>query len=153
MYNFTTPKRGEPLDLTMMSQMSQYINEINAKLLESKSANSSLEAPVRLKVGTEDVTIWTGKTLVAQNINPVSSIKDLKVIDWYSPFDITFRSIPVVTATPFCNSTKGTVSPNACWIEEVTTNGVKGKFRFIESPKQTETVYVMVIAIGQGQVA
>jgi hypothetical protein len=153
MYNFSLPYRGDPLDLTMMSQMAQYIDEINSKLLENKSATSSLEAPVRLKVETDNLTVWTGKILVAQNIKPVSNINDLERINWYAPFDISFRSVPIVTATPFCNSTDGgTKSANTVWLHEVTTTGVRGKFKFTESPRQVEDVYVMIIAVGEGVV-
>jgi hypothetical protein len=151
MFNFNLPARGEPIDLTLMSQMATYLNEINQKLLEQKSATSSLEAPVRLKVETEDLTIWTGKILVAQNIAPVTDPDKLERINWRADFDISFRSIPVVTATPFCNSTGGgTISSNSCWLHEVTPTGCKGKFKFNESPRQVEDVYVMIIAIGEG---
>lgn len=153
MYNFSLPSAGSPLDLSLMSQMAQYIDEINTKLLENKSATSSLEAPVRLKVETDNLTIWTGRILVAQNIKPVSNINELERINWYAPFDISFRSVPVVTATPFCNSTGGgTISANTVWLHEVTTTGVKGKFKFTESPKQVEDVYLNIIAIGEGVV-
>lgn len=153
MFNFSVPAAGEPLDLTMMTQMAQYIDEVNTKLLEERSATSSLEAPVRLKVETDNLVVWTGKILVAQNIKPVSSIKELDPINWYAPFDVSFTSIPVVTATPFCNSTGGgTVSANTVWLHEVTPTGVRGKFKFTESPKRVEDVYLNIIAIGEGSV-
>ena len=153
MYNFSPPGRGEPFDLTMLGQMAEYINDINTKLLEAKSATSSLQAPVRLKVETDNLTIFTSKTLVAQNVKPVSNINELERINFYVPFDVSFRSIPVVTATPYCDSTGGgTISANTVWLHEVTTTGAKGKFKFTESPRRTEDVYVMVIAIGEGVV-
>lgn len=150
MFNFTVPQRGEPIDLTHLVQMSTYINEINSKIYEQKSALSSLEAPVRLKVETDDLTVWTGKVLVRKDIQP----KDpLERINWSATFDITFRSIPIVTATAFCNTTgAGTISSNTVWLHEITTSTVKGRFKFLEAPRQTETVWVNIIAIGEGVV-
>jgi hypothetical protein len=150
MFNFSPPGRGEPLDLTMMAQMAAYIDEVNTKIFEQKSAYSSLDAPVRLKVETDDLTMWTGKILVKRGIKPADP---LERILWAAPFDITFKSVPVVTATPFCNSTGGgTISSNSVWLHEVTPNGCKGRFKFNEKPKQTEDVFVMIIAVGEGVV-
>lgn len=149
MFNFNLPARGEPIDLTLMSQMATYLNDINQQLLEQKSATSSLEAPVRLKVETDNLTVWTGKVLIAQGIQPVTDPSTLSIISWSAGFDITFRSVPVVTATPFG---RDSVTGNSCWLHEVTPTGCKGKFKFYESPRQTEDIYAMVIAIGEGVV-
>jgi hypothetical protein len=148
-FNFNLPARGEPLDLTLMSQMATYLNEITQQLLEQRSATSSLEAPARLKVETDNVTIWTGQILVAQGIQPVSNPAALPTISWGANFDISFRSIPVVTATAFGRET---ITGNSCWLYDVSTTGCKGKFKFYESPKQPEDIYVMVTAIGEGVV-
>lgn len=149
MFNFNLPARGEPIDLTLMSQMATYLNDINQQLLEQKSATSSLEAPARLKVETDNLTFWTGKVLIAQGVQPVTDATALSIISWRADFDITFRSIPVVTATAFG---RDSATGNSCWLHEVTPTGCKGKFKFYESPKQAEDVYVMVIAIGEGVV-
>lgn len=149
-FNFNFPYGGEPIDLTVLSEMAGYLNEINQALLEQKSALSSLEAPARLKVETDNVTIWTGKILVQQNILPVSNPTAMPAINWSVGFDVSFRSIPVVTATPY--SPGGTVASNSCWLYEITQTGCKGKFRFIESPEKAQDIYVMITAIGEGVV-
>lgn len=151
MYNFRPLTGGEPIDLAYLAQMSQYISDINSKIYAQKSALSSLQSSVRLKVETDDLTIWTGKVLVKSGIKTTDP---LERINWAANFDITFKSIPVVTATPFCSSTgAGTISSNSVWLHEVTQSGVKGRFKFNEKPKREENVYVMIIAIGQGVVS
>lgn len=150
-YNYTMPGAGDPLDLTMLSQMATYIAEINAKLLAERTAFSSLQSTTRLKVSTDDVTIWTGKILVATGVKPVSDIKNLSTYNWNATFDISFTSVPVVTVTPFL-STSGQSAANSCWIKSITSTGVSGSFKFVESPKRTEDVYVLITAIGGGVV-
>jgi hypothetical protein len=151
MFNFKAPSQGEPIDLALLSQMAQYVANINQAVLEAKSSKSSLNSAVRLNVDTSDVTIWTGKVLVASNVQPKAADPH---INWTAPFDITFTSVPIVTATVYCDTTGGgTIAPSAVWLHEITPTGVKGKFKWLGDTSKTETVYVQVIAIGQGVVS
>lgn len=151
MFNFKAPSQGEPIDLSLLSQMAQYVANINQKILETKSSRSSLQSAVRLNIDTADVTIWTGKVLIASNVQPKATDAH---INWTAPFDITFTSVPVVTATVYCDTTGGgTIAPSAVWLHEITPTGVKGKFKWLGDTSKTETVYAQVIAIGQGLVS
>lgn len=150
MYNFKPPSRGEPIDVTMLSKMAEYIANINEQLLSDRTAKSSLYAPVRVQVETPDTTIWTGKVLIAENTVPKA---DAERVNWSANFDIPFKTVPIVTATPYCDTTGGgTIAPSAIWIHEVTTTGVKGKWKWLGTTTKTETVYAMIIAVGEGLV-
>lgn len=149
MFNLRTPAAGEPWDVTALAQLSEHIRQINQKLMERRSAKSSLQAPVRLKVDTEDTTIWTGKVLIADNVVPNPSANH---VNWSANFDITFKSVPVVTASTFCATSGGTIAANAIWLHEVTPVGVKGRFKWLGTTTRPETVYAMIIAVGEGSV-
>lgn len=152
MYNFTGLAQGEPVDLAMLSQMAQYIADLNQQVLEQKSASSSLQSAVRLHIDTADVTIWTGKVLIASDSTPNAEAGNH--VNWSAPFDITFTSVPIVTATVYCDTTGGgTIAPSAVWLHEITPTGVKGKFKWLGTTTKQETVYAQVIAIGQGVVS
>lgn len=137
-----------PWDVGLLAKLSQTLISINQTLLENKSSKSSLYSKVRRKVDTEDVSIWTGKVLIASNVTPNP---DSSHVNWSTTFDINFKSTPVVTATVFCDSTGGgTIAPSAVWIHEVTPTGVKGKFKWLGKTSKKETVYVMLVAVGEG---
>ena len=157
-YNFSDIARGEPIDVSYLAQMSQYINHVNEMLRQDKSSHSSLfndNAPRRY-IDTADVSIWTGKVRIISGSVPKATAER---VNWSTSFTgISFKTIPIVTATPFCNSDTGTgpgtVSSSAIWIHEITTHGVKGKWKWLgPNTHQKETVYALVIAIGEGQVA
>lgn len=149
MYNFKTPVRGEPIDVTMLAKMGTYIANINEQLLSDRSAKSSVWGPIQSHIETPDLTIWTGKVYIGEVKGGVETDRIL----WNASFDIPFESIPIVTATPYCDTTGGgTKTSNSIWIHEVTSTGVKGRFRFNAIPARDEVIYALVIAIGKGQV-
>lgn len=151
MYNFTPAKRGEPIDITMLGKMSEYIVSINEQLLSNRSAKSSIWSPVRSQIETPDLTIWTGKVLIAEGTIPKA---DAERVNWSATFDIPFKSTPIVTATPYCDTTGGgTIAPSTIWIHEITPTGVKGKWKWLGTTTKVETVYALVIAVGEGVVA
>lgn len=151
MYNFKPPVRGEPIDVTSLAKMGEYISNINEVLLSNRSAKSSPYAPVRTHVETPDMTIWTGKILIAEGTIPNANAER---VNWSAAFDIPFKTVPIVTATPYCDTTGGgTIAPSTIWIHEITTTGVKGKWKWLGTTTKTETVYALVIAIGEGAVA
>lgn len=149
---FRPPSQGEPIDLSMMSQMAQYIYEMNTKT--SSGVTSSLEASNRLIVPSRHVAIWTGKIHVQDDIKPVSSVKKLKRYTWKANFDgANFTSTPIVTATNYCDTTGGgTQAANTCWIKQITPQFVSGTSKFTQSPYQTESLWVLIIAVGLGTV-
>lgn len=150
MYNFNSLPRGEPIDVTWLAKMATYIANINEQLLAAKQAKSSIWGPVRSQVDTSDLTIWTDKVYIGEAKGGVEQDRIL----WSASFDIPFESVPIVTVTPFCETTGGgTKTSNSIWLHEVTTTGVKGRFRFNGIPAQDETIYGLVIAIGKGQVS
>ena len=150
MYNFKPPARGEPIDVTMLAKMAEYIANINEQLLSDRTAKSSLWSPVRVQVETPDLTIWTGKILVAENTVPKA---DADRVNWSANFDIPFKTVPIVTATPYCDTSGGgTKAPSTVWIHEITTTGVKGKWKWLGTTTATETVYILLIAVGEGLV-
>lgn len=152
MYNFKTPSRGEPIDVTTLAKMGEYIAGINEKLLADRSAKSSVWAPVPTHVDTADLTVWTGKILIADGTVPKSNSER---VNWSANFDIPFRTVPIVTATPYCDTTGGgTKSASSIWIHNITTTGVKGKWNWVKvDGSNQETVYALIIAIGEGLVS
>ena len=89
--------------------------------------------------------------MVAENTVPKA---DAERVNWSANFDIPFKTVPIVTATPYCDTTGGgTIAPSTAWIHEITTTGVKGKWKWLGTTTKTETVYVLLIAVGEGLVA
>jgi hypothetical protein len=134
----------------MFGRMASQIGEINAKLNRLESAMSSLWAPTQRRVETPDVTIWTSKILVVSGSVPKANSP---TVNWSATFDVNFKEPPIVTATPFCNTTGGaTLVPSTAWIHQITTNQVRGKWKWLGTSTVKETVYVLVVAIGVGDV-
>jgi hypothetical protein len=148
------PLPGEPIDLMFFSTLTQYLNDINAAVVQNKRAFSSLYGNPRKPVETEDLVVWTDRVLVPESFHKLpasTSVRKLKRVNWHVDFNAGFTSVPVVTATPFCETTgAGTIASNSCWLYRVTINEVRGKFKFNEAPYRDETVWINVIAIGPG---
>jgi hypothetical protein len=149
--NIPVPVAGEPIDMTFLTSLTTYLNQINAKLVSDKRSMSSLDGSPRYKLQTDDVVIWTGKTQSLGPFKPVTSLKSLERVNWSVQFDTEFYAIPIVMAIPYCDTTDGgTISSNSIWLHKITQTAVYGKFKFNESPRQEERVHVHVIAIGPG---
>lgn len=151
MYNFKPYTRGEPIDVTALATMSSYIAEINAKLLSERSSQSSIhltETDTRKSLDTSNLAIWTGKVFIIGGTVPKA---DAERVNWHADFDVMFKYPPIVTATPYCDTSGGgTIAPSTIWIHSVTKSGVKGKWKWLGTTTKVETVYAHVIAIGEG---
>jgi hypothetical protein len=151
MSQFSPVPRGTPIDVSLLSRMSEYVWNINQTIQSLRTAKSSPWSTSRQTIDTDNMSIWTSKELIVSNSVPDPNATH---VNWAVRFEgITFKSVPIVTVTPYCDTTGGgTIAPNVVWIHEITPTGVKGKFKWLGKTTKTENVYALIIAVGQGAV-
>jgi hypothetical protein len=148
--NLSSVVPGFPVDATMLTNMNQQIQRLNEQLFVKSYSMSDMWGTSRKKVPTPELSIWTGKILIVQNSKPTDKIE--RVL-FGATFTIPFKTIPIVTATPYCDTTGGgTTSASTIWIHSISTTGFRARWKWLEKPSQAETVYALVTAVGQGQI-
>lgn len=147
-FNFKPFTAGEPIDVTTLSKMSEYIVSINSQLVADKQAKSSPHG--YRDIDTSDMAIWTGQVLMKAGTTPNEK---MRAEPWSASFDIPFAARPIVTVTPYCDTTGGgTIAPIAIWLNNITLTGVKGSWKWLGTTTRVENIYALIIAIGPGQI-
>jgi hypothetical protein len=139
------PQRGQPLDVTFISDIVRSVNDLYDKVAIKISAYASLwTLSGRKQVRSSEVKFVSGQV----KINTEKTTNADQYVDFEYRFDIAFKYPPVVTATPISlRATASNAAKNATVIlTSVTTSSVRGAVKFETSGEFT--VGVNVIAIG-----
>lgn len=138
------PQRGQPLDVTFISDIVRAVNDLYDKVAIKVSAYANLwTVSGRKQVRASEVKFVTGQV----KINTEKTTAADQYVDFEYRFDIAFKFPPVVTATPISSDTASVAAKNATVIlTNVTTNSVKGTVKF--EIAGSFSVSVNVIAIG-----
>lgn len=139
------PQRGQPLDVTFISDIVRSINDLYDKVAIKVSAYANLWTVTgRKQVRSSEVKFVTGQV----KINTEKTTSNDQYVDFEYRFDIAFRYPPVTTATPISlRDTASKSSKDATVIlTSVTTNSVRGTVKF--ETKGEFTVGVNIIAVG-----
>lgn len=139
------PQRGQPLDVTFISDIVRSINDLYDKVAIKISAYASLwTVSGRKQVRSSEVKFVSGQV----KINTEKTTNADQYVEFEYRFDIAFKYPPVVTASPISlRDTASTAAKNATIVlTSVTTNSVRGVAKFETSGEFT--VGVNIIAIG-----
>jgi hypothetical protein len=139
------PQRGQPLDVTFISDIVRSVNDLYDKVAIKISAYASLwTLSGRKQVRSSEVKFVSGQV----KINTEKAASASFYVDFEYRFDIAFKYPPVVTATPISlRSTASNAAKNATVIlTNVTTSSVNGSVKFETAGEFT--VGVNIIAIG-----
>jgi hypothetical protein len=139
------PQRGQPLDVTFLSDIVRSVNDLYDKVAIKVSAYASLwTASGRKQIRSSEVKFVSGQV----KVNTEKTTSTDQYVDFEYRFDIAFKFPPVVTATPI--SLRATTSKAAkdatVILTSVGTNSVRGTVKFETIGEFT--VGVNIIAIG-----
>jgi hypothetical protein len=139
------PQKGQPLDVTFISDIIRSVNDLYDKVAIKVSAYANLwTVNGRKQVRSSEVKFVSGQV----KINTEKTTNNDQYVDFEYRFDIAFKFPPVVTATPISLETTPSKSAKDATVivTTVTTNSVKGTVKF--ETKGEFTVGVNIIAIG-----
>ena len=139
------PQKGQPLDVTFVSDIIRSINDLYDKVAIKVSAYANLwTINGRKQVRSSEIKFVSGQVKISTEKTTSAN----QYVDFEYRFDIAFKYPPVVTATPI--SLRATASKAAkdasVIITDVTTNSVKGTAKFETAGEFT--VGVNLVAIG-----
>ena len=139
------PQRGQPLDVSFLYDIVNSINELWGKIAINISSYSTLWTKEQSyqNVRSSEVKIFTAQyEIPSDSIGKEDEYKTFSV-----DFGISFKYVPVVTATPIASTTASAADKSAtAIITEVSTSKVSGVVKF--PTKGTASVSVNIIAIG-----
>ena len=139
------PQKGQPLDVTFISDIVRSVNDLYDKVAIKVSAYANLwTVNGRKQVRSSEVKFVSGQV----KINTEKTTSNDQYVDFEYRFDIAFKFPPVVTATPISvdrNASKSAKDATVI-LTEVTTNSVRGTAKF--ETKGDFSVAINIIAIG-----
>ena len=138
------PQRGQPLDVTFISDIVRAVNDLYDKVAIKVSAYANLwTISGRKQVRSSEVKFVSGQVKI--NLDKTTTAD--QYVDFEYRFDIAFKFPPVVTATPISSGSATKAAKDATVIlTNVTTNSVQGTVKF--ETIGNISVSVNVIAIG-----
>jgi len=147
--NITVPVPGEPIDLSFMTTLAQYISDLNNERLASRKALSSMYTSAgNIPLETEDIAVWTGVAgpfSIATGTAPTTTSWGVN----YSA-QIGFTAAPIISIAPIVSP--GNKIGLTCWVTKTGLTGTSGFFIFNANTTQVERVSIHVTAIGPGRV-
>jgi hypothetical protein len=137
------PQRGQPVDVTFLSDIVSSINDLYNQIVVKVSAYASIWVPGgRKQVRISEVKLFTTQI----SITVKNAAADAMVI-FNGSFDIGFKNPPIVVATPF--GTTKAIRNSSVTIDSVDTASFKGYVNLETAIGATaETITINVIAIG-----
>jgi hypothetical protein len=139
------PQRGQPLDVTFISDIVRSINDLYDKVAIKVSAYANLwTVGGRKQVRSSEIKFVSGQV----KINTEKTTSADQYVDFEYRFDIAFKFPPVVTATPISLNQNASKSAKDATVilTGVTTNSVKGTVKFETTGEFS--VGINLIAIG-----
>jgi hypothetical protein len=140
------PQRGQPLDVTFISDIVRSVNDLYDKVAIKVSAYANLwTVGGRKQVRSSEVKFVSGQV----KINTEKTTSSDQYVDFEYRFDIAFKFAPIVTATPISLRSGGAskaAKDATVILTDVTTNSVRGTAKFETIGEFT--VGVNIIAIG-----
>lgn len=135
------PQRGQPVDVTLLSDIVASINDLYNQVVIKASAYASLWIPGgRKQVRSQEVKFYTNQVKVSTKGQAAGA-----VVSFEGAFDIGFAFPPIVTVSPYGNS--GEAKQSTAVLTEVTSSYFKGTLKLEKAA--TQDISINVIAIGQ----
>lgn len=145
MANIPIPQQGQPIDYQYIYQIVENLNELSTKVTSKFS-----ESKIQNKAGINETHRLNDLSVVA-GYKEVVSGKDVtseKEISFSYDFGVTFKYMPVVTASPILIENTNAGRDVAVVINDVSTTRVTGYVSFNASKTGKASVGVNIIAIG-----
>jgi hypothetical protein len=136
------PERGQPIDLSYMSEMAKAINDLSTKV-SGKTAISVVDNGIN---APESATTSNLRFYAATQTIQAANVSAGNTANWSISFNNPFLYTPVVTAT-VQNTSSSTASNNVnITIKNITTGQVSGVVRY--NAEGSIDIIINVIAIG-----
>ena len=141
MANIPLPERGQPLDVTYISQMATAINNMS-KILPATIKNFSVESSGSVNLN-EIFFIAKSKAVVSSGTKTAGEEVAFP-IDYNS---VIFKSPPIITAT-LVNTGKSTAGKNTTIVlSDITPSGATGTVRFNATGDVSVVVNLMIMGL------
>lgn len=139
------PERGQPLDVTYISELAKVVNELSAVMSPATYKYTSIDTP---NGGKEHIKINESR-VIAGNRNVVSggtvTAGEEKTFTYSFPNE--FRYTPIATAT-IVNTTNTPAGKNVTvFLHDITTAGLSGTVRFNVSGEVSVNVNLIIIGV------
>jgi hypothetical protein len=139
------PERGQPLDVTYISQLAQVVNELSSVVSPATYKYTSIETP---NAGKQNININEARVIggIARVVNS-GTITAGEEKPFNYPFPGEFKYAPIATATAI--NTGNTVAGKNVTIvlKSITTSGVEGTVRFNTSGDVSIDVNLIIIGV------
>jgi hypothetical protein len=139
------PERGQPLDVTYISQLAQVVNELSSAISPATYKYTSIDTP---NSGKQNIK-GSEARVIGGNVSVVSSgtITAGEEKPFAYPFAGEFKYAPIATATAI--NTGNTVAGKNVTIvlKSVTTSGLEGVVRFNTSGDVSINVNLIIIGV------
>lgn len=139
------PERGQPLDVTYISQLAQVVNELSSAISPSTYKYTSIDTPNagRQNIKGSEARVIAGRVRVLNT----GTINAGFETDFTYPFPGEFKYAPIATATAI--NTGGTPAGKNVTVilKPPTTSGVEGTVRFNTSGEVAIDVNIIIIGV------
>ena len=139
------PERGQPLDVTYISQLAQVVNELSSAISPSTYKYTSIDTP---NAGRQSIKSSEAR-VIGGNVRVVSSGTITAGEEKSFPYSFPgeFKYAPIATATAI--NTGNTVAGKNITIvlKSITTSGLEGVVRFNTSGDLSIDVNLIIIGI------
>jgi hypothetical protein len=139
------PERGQPLDVTYISQLAQVVNELSSAISPATYKYTSIDTP---NAGRQNIK-GSEARVIGGNVNVVSSgtITAGEERAFTYPFPGEFKYAPIATATAI--NTGGTPAGKNVTVilNKPTTAGISGIVRFNASGDLAIDVHLIIIGV------
>jgi hypothetical protein len=139
------PERGQPLDVTYISQMAQAINELSTAISPATYRYTSIDTP---NAGKQNIKA-TEARVIGGNVRVVNSgtITAGEEKSFTYSFAGEFKYAPIATATPI-NTGNTVAGKNVTVIlKSITTSSLEGIVRFNTSGDVSVDVNLIIIGV------
>jgi hypothetical protein len=139
------PERGQPLDVTYISQMAQAINELSTAISPATYKYTSIDTP---NAGRQNIK-GSEARVIAGYVKVVSSgtITAGEEKPFTYSFPGEFKYAPIATATAVNTGNTPAGKNVTIILKSPTTSGVEGTVRFNESGTATVNVNLIIIGV------
>jgi hypothetical protein len=139
------PERGQPLDVTYISQMAQAINQLSTAVSPATYKYTSVDTP---NAGRQNLKA-TEARIIGGNVRVINSgtITAGEEKSFTYSFPGEFKYTPIATATPI-NTGNTVAGKNVTVIlKSINTSGLEGIVRFNESGDVSVDVNLIIIGV------
>jgi hypothetical protein len=134
------PQRGQPLDVTFVSDIVSSVNDLYNQIAIKVSAYASLwTSKGRRQLRSTEIKFYTNQISVAAKDKAAGS-----TIDFSGSFDVGFADTPIILVTPVGNS--AAAKQSYATITTYTNSSFTGTL--LINKKGTEDIKINILAIG-----